>query len=92
MEKHKHAYRSIHQYLLSETSLAKNKKPIIWIHVPYEYNSRNWSDFGARSSFELNQPYLYLTIEIIIVLKVSKYPSLFKKYNFFSYGDAMLII
>lgn len=66
MEKHKHGYRSIHQYLLSETSLAKNTKPIIWIHVPYEYNSRDWTDFGARSSFELNQPYLYLTIESII--------------------------
>jgi hypothetical protein len=56
----------IRNYLLNESSLAKAKKPILWIHVPYEYNSRNWLSFGSRSSMELNQPYLYLTVKSII--------------------------
>ena len=59
-------YGSIRNYLLNESSLAKTKKPILWIHVPYEYNSRNWLSFGSRSSTELNQPYLYLTVKSII--------------------------
>ena len=42
------------------------KKPILWIYIPYEYNSRNWESFGSRSSLHLNQPYLYLTIQSII--------------------------
>jgi hypothetical protein len=57
---------TIKQFLLNDIDLAKSKKPILWIHVPYEYNSRNWLSFGSRSSFELNQPYLYLTVRSII--------------------------
>lgn len=56
----------IQNYLLDKTTLGKSKKPILWIHVPYEYNSRNWISFGSRSSFDLNQPYLYLTVKSII--------------------------
>jgi len=41
----------IRKYLLNESSLAKSKKPILWIHVPHEYNSRDWLSFGSRSSF-----------------------------------------
>jgi hypothetical protein len=59
-------YESIQQYLLDDDTLGKSKKPILWIHVPYEYNSRNWLSFGSRSSFDLNQPYLYLTVRSII--------------------------
>jgi hypothetical protein len=63
-------YNEIRKYLLNdsfnESALANSKKPILWIHVPYEYNSRNWSSFGSRSSFDLNQPYLYLTVKSII--------------------------
>ncbi len=57
---------TIKKYLLDDTTLVNSKKPILWIHVPYEYNSRNWLSFGSRSSFELNQPYLYLTVRSII--------------------------
>uniref|UniRef100_A0A6C0DI93 Uncharacterized protein n=1 Tax=viral metagenome TaxID=1070528 RepID=A0A6C0DI93_9ZZZZ len=57
---------TIQKYLLDDTSLSKSKKPILWIHVPYEYNSRNWLSFGSRTSFDLNQPYLYLTVRSII--------------------------
>jgi hypothetical protein len=59
-------YNEIRKYLLTESSLAKSKKPILWIHIPYEYNSRDWLSFGSRSSYELNQPYLYLTVKSII--------------------------
>lgn len=56
----------IQKYLLDDNRIAKSKKPILWIHVPYEYNSRKWLNFGSRSSFDLNQPYLYLTVKSII--------------------------
>ena len=59
-------HESIQKYLLDDETLGKSKKPILWIHVPYEYNSRNWLSFGSRSSFDLNQPYLYLTVRSII--------------------------
>jgi hypothetical protein len=58
--------KTIRKYLLNEDELAKSVKPILWIHVPYEYNSRKWLSFGSRASFELNQPYLYLTVRTII--------------------------
>ena len=59
-------YEAIQKYLLDDVTLGKSKKPILWVHVPYEYNSRNWLSFGSRSSFDLNQPYLYLTMRSII--------------------------
>ena len=59
-------YDEIQKYLLKNSSLANSKKPILWIHIAYEYNSRNWKSFGSRSSFDLNQPYLYLTVKSII--------------------------
>jgi hypothetical protein len=65
-ENTKYNSEAIQNYLLDDVSLAKSKKPILWIHVPYEYNSRKWLSFGSRSSFELNQPYLYLTVRSIM--------------------------
>ena len=59
-------YEAIQKYLLDDVTLGESKKPILWIHVPYEYNSRNWLSFGSRSSLDLNQPYLYLTIKSIL--------------------------
>jgi hypothetical protein len=59
-------YTEIRKYLLKDKDLDKTKKPILWIYIPYEYNSRNWLSFGSRNSFELNQPYLYLTVKSII--------------------------
>ena len=58
-------YENIRQYLLND-DLGNSTKPILWIHIPYEYNSRNWLSFGSRSSLELNQPYLYLSVKSII--------------------------
>lgn len=69
-------YGGVRKYLLDgedridteeqRESLRKSKKPILWIHVPYERNARHWLDFGARATRELNQPYLYLTVKSII--------------------------
>ena len=59
-------YSAIQKYLLTDSNLGDGKKPIIWIPINYEYNARNWLSFGSRSSFELNQPYLYLTVKSII--------------------------
>ena len=58
--------KAIQDFLLDEKSLVESKKPILWIYIPYEYNSRDWLNFGSRSSFDLNQPYLYLTVRSII--------------------------
>ena len=65
-EENRDNYEAIQRYLLDDVTLGKSKKPILWIHVPYEYNSRKWLSFGSRSSFDLNQPYLYLTVRSII--------------------------
>ena len=59
-------YGEIKKYLLKDKTLDKSKKPILWIYIPHEYNSRQWLSFGSRSSDELNQPYLYLTVKSII--------------------------
>jgi hypothetical protein len=64
-EDDKEDYDNIRQYLLND-DLGNSTKPILWIHIPYEYNSRNWLSFGSRSSLELNQPYLYLSVKSII--------------------------
>lgn len=52
--------------LIDETQLSKVSKPILWIHLPFEKNSRNWESFFSRSNNEINQPYIYLTIKSII--------------------------
>jgi hypothetical protein len=59
-------YNEIKKYLLKDKTLDKSKKPILWIYIPHEYNARNWLSFGSRSSHDLNQPYLYLTVKTII--------------------------
>jgi hypothetical protein len=68
-EHHLDDYTFIQKYLLSdnvEDKLNNCSKPILWIYINYEYNSRKWASFGSRSSYDLNQPYLYLTVKSII--------------------------
>lgn len=63
------SHDDLRKYLLGELTLSqlgRNTKPLLWIHVPLEYNSRHWETFGSRSSFDLNQPYLYLTTQTIV--------------------------
>ena len=60
-------YGLLQRYLLNDSSsLEKVKKPILWIHIPFEYNARHWISFGSRSSFDLNQPYLFMTVQSIV--------------------------
>jgi hypothetical protein len=56
----------IQKYLLNGSSLTKNNKPILWIHIKFDKNARSWESFGTRTSDDLNQPYQYLTIRSII--------------------------
>ena len=53
-------------FLIEEDSITLSKKPMMFIHIDYEYNSRNWMSFGSRSSCELNIPFLYFTLKSII--------------------------
>ena len=38
----------------SNIVLQSMKRDKIWIHIPFERNSRVWDDFGSRSSHDLN--------------------------------------
>jgi hypothetical protein len=62
----KDEYEQVKQYLLNQSPLYGYNRPKIWIHTKYEYNSRKWKSFYSRSSYDLNQPYLHLTIKSII--------------------------
>lgn len=66
-ESDQHDMNSIQRYLLNaHDDLGNSSKPILWIHIPYEYNARKWASWGSRSSKDLNQPYLYLCLKSII--------------------------
>lgn len=71
-EDQKHDMNLIKKFLIDEDNevniknLGSIKKPILWIHIEYNYNSRNWCSFGSRSNNELNMPYIYLTIQSIV--------------------------
>lgn len=62
----------IKKYFLDEQDdnyirkLSSIKKPIIWIHIDYEKNSRKWDSFMSRNTYKFNQDYLFLTINSII--------------------------
>ena len=45
-------YDEIKKYLLNDKTLDKSKKPLLWIHIPYELNARDWLSFGSRNSTE----------------------------------------
>jgi hypothetical protein len=59
-------YDMVKQYLLNDSPLYGNNKPKLWIHSKYEVNARMWKNFLSRNTKDLNQPYLYLTIQSII--------------------------
>ena len=56
----------IDSYFYSDDYLKSSKRRKLWIHIPYELNSRNWKSFGSRNSTELNLPYMVLCIKSII--------------------------
>ena len=60
---------AIRDYLLTDPDklgAISTTRPILWIPIHYSYNSRKWQSFGSRSSYDLNQPYIYLTVKSII--------------------------
>lgn len=59
-------YELVRKYLVQDSSLARSKLPIIWIHVNYEYNARWWQSFYSRGTDDVNQPYMFITIKSII--------------------------
>lgn len=59
-------YDLIKKYLLNESPLYGYKRPKIWVHSTYAYNERLWKSYRERGSYDLNQPYLHLTIRTII--------------------------
>ena len=59
-------YELIRKYLLNDNPLYGFNKPKLWIHTKYAYNARVWKSFGSRSSYDLNQPYIHLTVKTII--------------------------
>lgn len=59
-------YEMIKKYLLNDSPLYGYNKPKIWIHTKYEINARKWRDFYSRNTYDLNQPYIHLTIRSII--------------------------
>jgi hypothetical protein len=56
----------IRKYLLNDSPLYGYNRPKLWIHTTYEYNARTWKSFGSRSSTDLNQPYIHLTVKSIV--------------------------
>lgn len=56
----------ISKYLFDEKIITSNKKPILWIHIEHDINSRKWLDFGARLTNNINEPYILLTLTSII--------------------------
>jgi hypothetical protein len=59
-------YDMVKKYLLNDSPLYGFNKPKIWIHTKYDMNARKWRDFYSRNSYDLNQPYIHLTIKSII--------------------------
>ena len=59
-------YRMVKKYLLTDSSLARSKKPLLWIHTDYNTNARWWASWGSRNSQNLNQPYKFLAIKSLI--------------------------
>jgi hypothetical protein len=62
----KDEYHMVKEYLLNPNVLYGKNRPKIWIHSQYEVNARKWASFMSRTSTDLNQPYLYLTVQSII--------------------------
>jgi hypothetical protein len=60
-------YDLVKKFLLNESPLGyNNNKPLLWVHLVYDINSRWWASFYSRNTDCFNQPYQYLTIKSII--------------------------
>ena len=59
-------YSMVKKYVLNDAALYGDNRPKIWVHSKYEVNARKWKNFQSRNSTDLNQPYLYITIQSIV--------------------------
>ena len=59
-------YDLIRLYLLNHSPMYGHNKPKLWIHTKYDLNARKWLSFQSRNSHQLNQPYLFMTIQTIV--------------------------
>lgn len=59
-------FEKLKNHVLNESSLSRNKKPILWIHLDFEQNARKYLNFASKNSKNLNMPYILLCIKTII--------------------------
>ncbi len=57
---------NIDSYFYSERYVTESKRRKLWLHIPFEKNSRNWTNFGSRTSTDLNLAYMMLCMKTII--------------------------
>ena len=53
-------------FFFSDSYLKQSKNRKLWIHIPFEKNSRKWINFGSRTSTDLNLAYMTLCVKSII--------------------------
>ena len=53
-------------FFFSDSYLKKSNNRKLWVHIPFEKNSRKWKNFGSRTSTDLNLDYMTLCIKSII--------------------------
>lgn len=58
-------YDLIQKYLFNDSTVF-DSRPVLWIHVNHDINSRQWLNFMSKNSNFLNQSYKELCIESII--------------------------
>jgi len=59
-------YHMIRTYLLNQSPLYGDNKPKLWVHTKYEINARTWQSFQSRTTTNLNQPYIHLTVQSVV--------------------------
>jgi len=56
----------VNTFFFSDSYLKQSKNRKVWVHIPFEKNSRDWTNFGSRTSTNLNLAYMTLCIKSII--------------------------
>lgn len=59
-------FEKLKTHLLENSSLSRCNKPIIWIHLDFQQNARQYINFASKNSKELNMPYILLCIKTIV--------------------------
>ena len=60
------SYAAVEKYLLNKTDSVSVLRPFLWMHVEGNYNARCWKSWGSRSSRDVNQPYIGLTVASVV--------------------------